>query len=113
MLIALDYDDTYTKAPGLWRQFIDNALSAGNKVVCVTMRPDVAMTPVYLSLGHVIGVENIFNTNGKAKASYVEKLGLKVDVWIDDFPAAILLDKEDIPNFDHTLYNQHLNGKNL
>lgn len=35
---GLDYDDTFTADPDLWRQFVSDALRRGHAVVCVTGR---------------------------------------------------------------------------
>ena len=44
MLIALDYDKTYTADPALWDNFVDLAQSRGHTVKIVTMRrPDEAI----------------------------------------------------------------------
>ena len=77
MLIALDYDGTYTKDPALWNQFIIDAVAAGHRIVTVTMRgPRAALT---------VPME-VFYTGGTPKADYVKAQGLKVDIWIDDDP---------------------------
>jgi hypothetical protein len=73
MLIALDYDKTYTAAPCLWDRFIADAIDSGHSVVIVTMRypteeiPDVGIPVVY--------------TSRSAKSKVV-----KADIWIDDSP---------------------------
>lgn len=38
LVISLDYDRTYTAAPGLWRSFVNMATAAGNRVVCISRR---------------------------------------------------------------------------
>ena len=38
MIIALDYDGTYTRDPAMWNEFIKLAESAGHDVVIVTKR---------------------------------------------------------------------------
>lgn len=79
MLIALDYDKTYTADPTLWDDFIKSAQNRGHVVKIVTMRrPDetIFAAPV-----------NVIYTNRKAKASVV-----KADIWIDDSPSWIYQD---------------------
>lgn len=73
MLIALDYDKTYTADPALWNDFVQSAQDRGHTVKIVTMRrPDEA----------IIGspVEVVY-TSRKAKAAVVS-----ADIWIDDSP---------------------------
>lgn len=38
MIIALDYDGTYTADPALWDQFILLAIKNNHYVVCCTLR---------------------------------------------------------------------------
>ncbi len=40
LTISLDYDRTFTAAPGLWRSFVVDAVARGNRVVCITRRDD-------------------------------------------------------------------------
>lgn len=83
MIIAIDYDDTYTKDPMLWLEFIDSALNRGHKVVIATMRATYqkdTMDPVLLDKVPV------YFTNCKAKKPVLEAQGIKPDIWIDDNP---------------------------
>ena len=79
MLIALDYDKTYTADPDLWNDFIVIAQKRGHVVKIVTMRrPDE----------QIIGVPiPVVYTSRKAKAALVN-----ADVWIDDSPSWIYQD---------------------
>jgi len=79
MLIALDYDKTYTADPMLWDDFVQLAQTRGHKVKIVTMRrPDEAVSNVPV---------DVVYTSRKAKASIV-----KADIWIDDSPNWIYQD---------------------
>ena len=79
MIIALDYDQTYTADPVLWDRFINAAQSQGHDVQIVTMRyphepiPDLGLTVVY--------------TGRQAKSRH-----FKADIWIDDSPGWIFQD---------------------
>lgn len=79
MIIALDYDGTYTADPELWDDFIAKARWRGHQVTCVTMRhkhegaPDVPCDVVF--------------TSRKAKMN-----AFKADIWIDDNPNWLLND---------------------
>ncbi|MDE2468122.1 MAG: hypothetical protein KGL35_05130, partial [Bradyrhizobium sp.] len=86
MLIALDYDGTYTEDPAMWDQVVRAILGNGHEVLCVTMRnadtekiPDPMPCP-------------IIYTARMAKATHMLLLGHQVDVWIDDNPHWILRD---------------------
>lgn len=82
MLIAIDYDGTYTADPWLWNHFIEMAQHRGHRVVCVTMR-----YPTEIIDGMTCGPIDIVYTSRKAKA-----LAFKADVWIDDSPQWLLQD---------------------
>lgn len=87
MNISLDYDDTYTQDPDLWRTFIQQAQSRGHQVYCVTWRH--AGQPVSTELSRLVLV---IYTDLQAKRPYMERLGIPIQVWIDDNPQAILHD---------------------
>jgi hypothetical protein len=73
MLIALDYDKTYTADPALWDDFVQSARDRGHTVKIVTMRtPDEAIADA--------PVEVVY-TSRKAKSAVI-----KADIWIDDSP---------------------------
>lgn len=84
MLIALDYDGTYTADPGLWNHFVDVARSRSHEVHLVTMRAE--NEPVRLGCH----VDRVHYTNRKAKRQYMQARGLDVQIWIDDMPDFIL-----------------------
>lgn len=79
MLIALDYDGTYTADPDFWDLFIEAARVAKHKVVCVTMRYPTEPVPE-LPI-------DILYTSRKAKSSVITP-----DIWIDDRPGYIYQD---------------------
>lgn len=84
MKIALDYDNTYTKDPKLWNYFIDDAQLKDHEVMIVTYRsPD-------MKIDHELEIP-VFYTSFFAKRKYMEDQGIKIDVWIDDWPESILI----------------------
>ena len=89
MLIALDYDGTYTEDPLLWQGFIRNAKRSGHQVICVTMRSHLAFMDDVLTQS----VE-VYCTNLKAKSNFIQDLGIYPDIWIDDNPVWLY---EDAP----------------
>jgi hypothetical protein len=79
MLIALDYDKTYTADTVLWDGFVKMAQDCGHVVKIVTMRtPKEAITGA--------PVEVVY-TSRKAKATVVA-----ADIWIDDSPQWVYQD---------------------
>lgn len=88
MIIALDYDNTYTADPEFWNKFILDAEEAGHKVICVTGRSDTEdfARPVMESIGKLCQV--VF-AGPKWKRDAALAKGWKVDVWIDDMPEMV------------------------
>lgn len=86
MLIALDYDGTYTVDPALWDGFITATRMRGHEVHLVTMRAE--SEPVRLG----VHVDRVHYTDRKAKRQYMQARGLSVQVWIDDMPDFIVGD---------------------
>lgn len=79
MLIALDYDNTYTVDPKLWNRFIHDAEANGHVVKIVTMR--------YPHEAIINAPCDVIYTSRQAKAKT-----FKADVWIDDSPHWIFQD---------------------
>jgi hypothetical protein len=73
MLIALDYDGTYTRDPELWDAFIAHAKERGHEIKIATMRYPTEPIPD-------IGLEVIY-TSRKAKYGCMD-----AHIWIDDQP---------------------------
>lgn len=88
MIVAIDYDNTYTAAPELWNQVIKLFQEAGHTVICVTGRSDnSSMAPVVQdSIGKLVPV--VF-AGEQWKQEAAKKRGYKVDIWIDDMPITI------------------------
>lgn len=83
MLIAIDYDDTFTRDPHGWREVMRIMRARGHEFVCVTGRcsPPEPHEPV-------IPCE-IVCTDGAPKRAAAQHRGFMVDVWIDDVPELI------------------------
>lgn len=99
MMIALDFDETYTVDPEMWDDVISVLRVAGHTVVIVTYRHPVFDADGRMRPLQERGVPIVF-TNGRAKKRYTEDMHLKIDIWIDDNPRAIYEDsswKHDSP----------------
>src|SRR5271157_1106932 len=85
MIIAIDYDNTYTAAPELWDQVIRLFQETGHTCICITGRTQETLMakPVMDSIGKLVHV--IF-AGSQWKREAAEKHAYKVDVWIDDNP---------------------------
>lgn len=79
MLIALDYDKTYTADPGLWDAFLNLAEDRGHTVKIVTMR--YPSEPI-----EGLNIEVVY-TSRKAKFG-----SIPADIWIDDTPQYLFQD---------------------
>lgn len=93
LTISLDYDQTFTAAPGLWRSFIADATARGSRVICITRREDTVENRDAVQAGF----GDAFNALGglvlcgpdAQKRDAAEAAGLTVDIWIDDNPETI------------------------
>jgi len=91
LVISLDFDQTFTAAPGLWRSFVTDATARGNRVVCITRREDTeenraALTTAFDGL-ELAGLVLAGPTRQKRDAAAAA--GIAVDIWIDDKPETI------------------------
>ena len=95
MNIALDYDETYTEDPELWRNFISVAEQRGHQVMFVTSRStqleeEKEHCKKILADALTLGIKLYF-THKRSKVKHMEKLGIRIDVWIDNNPHSVLL----------------------
>ena len=88
MLIALDYDGTYTADPLLWDGFLQSAKKAGHEIVCATMRHEHEGADVIESLPGIL----VVFTGRQAKRTFLAERGIFPTIWIDDNPAWIYQD---------------------
>jgi len=83
MLIALDYDGTYTADPELWLLFINQAQKHGHTIICATMRSPQEGVDICMKLQSKV---EIIYTARKAKRLALESRSIFPDIWIDDSP---------------------------
>ncbi len=89
MNLSLDFDNTYTRDPAFWNNFVELAVKQGHRVYCVTARRQAQSQEVLETIGSVIGRDNCYFTSMTAKRSYMFNQGISIDVWIDDMPMFI------------------------
>lgn len=89
MLIAIDFDDTFTADPKMWTEVIHLMQAYGHTVICVSARRN--------TMDHRIELEDALPKGVKVLLSYDEpkrdfafRHNYVVDIWIDDFPDAIV-----------------------
>lgn len=88
MIIALDYDNTFTADPEFWLEFIELVRKYNHTVICVTARSDTLSNRQELHFSLPIYVEKFF-CGDMPKAAYMKHTNYKVDIWIDDRPELI------------------------
>lgn len=89
MRLGLDFDETVTLDPELFGQLISLFQARGHEVIIVTIRQESNnLNADVLAFAEEYQIEAIF-TGGKQKAPFCDNLGKHVDVWMDDYPAAI------------------------
>jgi HK97 family phage prohead protease len=91
LTISIDYDRTFTAAPGLWRSFIMDATGRGNRIVCISRREDTEANreELRLAFGDLDMSQIVLCGTDRQKRSAAAAAGLEVDVWIDDYPEGI------------------------
>jgi hypothetical protein len=87
MNIALDFDDTYTRDPVLWDQFISDSLARGHDIRIVTFRKRTMTDP---ALDYLATKMPVIFTEYTQKREFTNRMGWMVDVWIDDSPEFIV-----------------------
>jgi len=92
LVISLDYDRTFTAAPGLWRSFVSMATNAGNKVVCISRREndEANREELRLAFADLDIADLILCGPDTQKRDAAAAAGLAVDVWVDDYPEGIV-----------------------
>jgi len=83
--IALDFDETYTADPELWDEFIRLAQGRGHRVICVTCRRNTLENAEIVDLPIPV-----FFTSHGSKLEHMYRVGVKVDIWLDDDPACVI-----------------------
>jgi hypothetical protein len=91
LILALDFDDTYTANPELWDSFIILSQMCNTEVVIATYRHEVEDADPALDRIKRLGTRCYF-TDGKAKKPFLEALGVNVNIWIDDRPQTVYMD---------------------
>ncbi len=87
MIIAVDYDGTYSADPETFEKVIALFQSAGHTVICVTGRDGGAMGDIVrATIGRLIPI--VF-AGKEWKAEAAKQAGYRVDIWIDDIPGMI------------------------
>jgi hypothetical protein len=88
VLIAIDFDDTLTSDSQLWLKFIESAKVLGHRCICITARrqteENIEDIDEWMTM-HGVSLP-VYFTGLASKVEHAKKIGLKVDIWIDDDP---------------------------
>lgn len=86
-IISLDYDNTYTRDPEMWLEFVKDAQKRGHKVYCITYRYEHECIDMDSRLTQLV---EVIPTGRRAKRSFARTMLIQVDIWIDDQPDYIV-----------------------
>lgn len=74
MIVAIDFDETYTRDPELWDLLLSAAMARGHRVLCVSARHDRQMGEVRDTIGRLIGPEACFGTGRAPKRRFMAEV---------------------------------------
>jgi hypothetical protein len=94
MVIAIDYDDTFTRDRVTWDLVIHDLNSAGHTIICVSSRKETQDNRRKLRDDLPNRVSAIVLAFDKPKRLAAKEAGFAVDVWIDDRPETIATKEE-------------------
>jgi hypothetical protein len=90
---GVDFDNTISRAPGLFRSMIQLMKNDGHRVLCVTARrqTDENMADIEgFLVDHCIDIP-VFYTSLRSKVDFMKSRGIDVDIWIEDDLKSCLL----------------------
>ncbi len=89
MLIAIDYDDTFTRDPLGWHEAMQIMQAHGHTIIGATMRHEReagGMSALYMQV-----CDTVYFTGRVAKRKFLASKGVLPHVWIDDNPEFIVM----------------------
>ncbi len=91
LTFAIDFDDTFSADPKLWREFVKIATGRryGHICILVTNRPEDMGNDVRAEVGNLMPI--VF-AGVWSKRSAAWRAGYFVNIWIDDSPEYVDLD---------------------
>lgn len=89
---AIDFDDTFTADPAFWAEFIKRGKERGHSFCMVTARKQTEEnTDLINGMLDQYGCQMcIYFTNLRSKLLHMGRLGIKIDIWIDDDPETLV-----------------------
>ena len=92
MIIAIDYDGTFTAIPAEMVAFVQLLKDQGHRVICCTMRTPEEAEEMHPALTCMV---EVFATSRQAKRTFLQEQGIEPNIWIDDNPLWIYMDAGD------------------
>lgn len=89
-IVGVDFDETISDCEHGWLRVLETLEKVGYQVIVVTYRAPTDW-PEDLDFLRTKGYK-VYMTGRQGKRRFLEKLGVKVDIWIDDTPESILYD---------------------
>jgi hypothetical protein len=89
MILAIDYDDTWTLDPDAWETLVTFFKDRGHTVIVVTNRMNLPQFTEVVQRDVSPFVDDVIFAGPMPKRIAASNLGYQVDVWIDDFPSAV------------------------
>jgi hypothetical protein len=91
MNIGIDFDDTLSREPAMWKALYDSAKLHGHQMWCVSCRRNTTENDGIINEfldAHEMQMP-VMLTSLQGKQRYMEGLGIHIDIWIDDMPRSI------------------------
>jgi hypothetical protein len=94
-VIAFDFDETISTNEAVFTNVMKMFELAGYHVIIVTWRTEAEWPEDFDNL-RKLGYK-VYCTGRKSKRDFMAMQGIKVDIWVDDTPEAIIYDMGNIP----------------
>lgn len=111
LTFGIDFDDTITADEKLMAQLIRCIVRARHKVYIVTARAeerqdntDILMFLDKLPPDHIV---DVIYCSAMSKIAVTRDLGIKIDIWWDDFPELLVLGLDKARNVRSQLWRDH------
>lgn len=89
--IAIDFDDTFSTDPQMFKEIIKIFRSRGHNVYLVTYRcGDINHVSNLDIFAYQSNFDGIFFTQYESKKDFMDKQKIKIHIWIDDNPYSII-----------------------
>ena len=120
LTVAIDYDDTLSLKPNMWREIIPLFKAFGFKVYIVTYRFQSGAGNNYWGFASdnsdmdwaIELADGVVFTGAKSKRLFCQNLDIYPDIWIDDTPDAIVFNHCHDRHLEHLISHINLHGPN-